>query len=105
MFSKSRSGKSCEEDKGIVAIEHSEPPKQAEMFYETAKSESEGPLLLPDEYCLAEDEKAMLEVHCERSGFHLFGMRDVTFKDIPVKVYLTNYRVRNQHLIDNSDLE
>jgi len=103
MFSKLRLGKSCEEDKGIGPI--FEPPKQPEMIYKTGKSESEGPLLLPDEYCLAEDEEAMLEVHCERSGFHLFGLRDVSFKGIPVKVYLTDYRVRNQHLIDNSDLE
>jgi hypothetical protein len=86
-FERKRSG---EESSRIGAIDS---PKSAEMFFETENSECGGLLLLPDESCLAEDEKASLEVHCERTGFHLFGTGSVTFKNVPVKVYLTNYRV------------
>ena len=52
------------------------------------------PLLLPDEYCLAEDERASFDVHVEKTGFHPFG-RDSWFINIKTKIYLTNYRVRN----------
>jgi hypothetical protein len=94
MFSKVKFEKSNE---GVVAIEYSEPPpKRPEMIYETETPESQGSLLLlPEESCLAEDEKAVVELHCTRPGFHLFGLGDVSFKNVPVKVYLTNYRVPN----------
>ena len=94
MFSKVKLEKSNE---GVIAIDYSEPPPKApEMIYMTEPPEGQGPLLLlPEESCLAEDEKAVLELHCTRPGFHLFGLGDVTFKNVPVKVYLTNYRVRN----------
>lgn len=52
------------------------------------------PLLLPDEYCLAEDEQASFDLHVDRVGFHLFGS-DSWFINLSTKIYLTNYRVRN----------
>lgn len=52
------------------------------------------PLLLPDEYCLAEDEQASFDLHVDRAGFHLFGS-DAWFVNLRAKIYLTNYRVRN----------
>src|SRR5204862_6436874 len=50
-------------------------------------------LLLPEESCLAEDEKSIFHVHCERAGFRLFGWGDVNFNCLEAKIYLTNYRV------------
>lgn len=50
------------------------------------------PLLLPDEYCLAEDEKASFDLYADRVGFHPFG-GIVSFDNIAAKIYLTNYRV------------
>jgi hypothetical protein len=51
------------------------------------------PLLIPDEYCLAEDEKASFDLHVDRLGFHLLRS-DAWFINIRVKIYLTNYRVK-----------
>jgi hypothetical protein len=84
-------------NQGVVAIDYSEPPpKPPEMTYMTDTPAVQGPLLLlPEETCLAEDEKAVLDLHCTRLGFHLFGLGDLSFKNVPVKVYLTNYRVRS----------
>jgi hypothetical protein len=50
------------------------------------------PLLLPDEYCLAEDEGAAFDLHVDRVGFHLLGS-DAWFPNIRAKIYLTNYRL------------
>jgi hypothetical protein len=50
-------------------------------------------LLLPDEYCVAEDRDTVLvELFCEREGFTIFGQGDVS-RYIEAKAYLTNYRV------------
>jgi hypothetical protein len=50
------------------------------------------PLLLPDEYCLAEDERASFDLHADRVGFHPLG-GDLSYVDVRAKIYLTNYRV------------
>jgi len=48
------------------------------------------PLLVPDEYCLAE-ENALVHLYAQRKGFHIFG--GLTYKNVPAMVYVTNYRV------------
>jgi hypothetical protein len=63
------------------------------MYFDTSPTQAGEPLLLPDESCLAEDEKAAFHVHCEREGFHLFGWGDIDFGYIDGKIYLTTYRV------------
>jgi hypothetical protein len=63
------------------------------MDFDTSATKRNEFLLLPEESCLAEDEKSILHVHCEREGFHLFGWGDVNFNHIQTKIYLTNYRV------------
>ena len=50
------------------------------------------PLLLPDEYCLAEDDEASFDLHAEKAGFNLLRP-DLWFMNITAKIYLTNYRV------------
>ena len=60
-------------------------------------------LLLPDEYCLAEDENCVFHVHCERNGFRLFGWGDFNFGNVNAKIYLTNYRVTLRTFPSNSD--
>ena len=49
------------------------------------------PLLVPDEYCLAEEENALVDLYAQRKGFHIFG--GFTYKNVPAMVYVTNYRV------------
>jgi hypothetical protein len=63
------------------------------MYFDTSATNHTDFLLLPEESCLAEDEKAIFHVHCEREGFRLFGRGDVHITNIPAKIYLTNYRV------------
>lgn len=53
---------------------------------------AEQPLLLPEEYCLVEDEHATFDLHAERKGFHFLNGSVWLFK-VRVKIYLTNYRV------------
>jgi hypothetical protein len=48
-------------------------------------------LLLPDEYCLAEDKDTVLKLHYEREGYKIFG-RGITIS-LQTTAYLTNYRV------------
>jgi len=52
------------------------------------------PLLLPDEYCLAEERNGSFDVHALKEGFHLFG-GTVWYTNIKSKIYLTNYRVHH----------
>jgi len=64
------------------------------MYFDMREfSNDVGPLLLPDESCLAEDLKAEFSFHCEREGFHLFNWGDVNFYNVKAKIYLTTYRV------------
>ena len=64
------------------------------MYFDMREfSNDVGPLLLPDESCLAEDLKAEFSFHCEREGFHLFNWGDVNFYNVRAKIYLTTYRV------------
>jgi hypothetical protein len=50
-------------------------------------------LLLPDEFCIAEDEKGSFDLRCEKEGFRLFGRRDINLGNAKAKIYLTNFRV------------
>jgi hypothetical protein len=63
------------------------------MYFDTSPTKLGEPLLLPDESCLAEDEKGIFQMHCEREGFHLFGWGDIDSGYIQGKIYLTTYRV------------
>src|SRR5436190_8805023 len=49
-------------------------------------------LLIPDEECLAEAERASFDIVGSREGFHLFG-RDIYITGVQAKIYITNYRV------------
>jgi len=77
--------------KGVPVYDTRQPKKIAENhvhrdFYEC------GPLLLPDEYCLAEDENANFHLNLEKKRFHLFG-KGVWVLKMKSRIYLTNYRV------------
>ena len=63
------------------------------MYFDTQSTSDGEPLLLPDEFCLAEDENGLYTLHCEKIGFHLFHWGDVNSGNISVKIYLTDYRV------------
>jgi hypothetical protein len=65
------------------------------MYFDTAANAEGQPLLLPDESCLAEDERGVFKLQCEREGFHLFKWGDVNLFNVPAKIYLTNYRVHS----------
>ena len=68
-------------------------PQRGMVFNSNARNHNNEFLLLPEESCLAEDEKSIFHVHCERAGFRLFGRRNVDFHRVEAKIYLTNYRV------------
>lgn len=63
------------------------------LYFDTAPGINGPPLLLPNEFCIAEDEHALFRFRSEREGFHLFGWGDVILYNVNAKVYLTNYRV------------
>ena len=50
------------------------------------------PILLPNEYCLAEDDRALLDLYAERKGFSLFS-GDFYLANVKARLFLTNYRV------------
>jgi hypothetical protein len=63
------------------------------MYFDTGANDEGQPLLLPDESCLAEDERGIFKLQCEREGFHLFKWGGVNLFNVHAKIYLTNYRV------------
>jgi len=82
-----------ENSKRIQKIDCTKQRGIREMYFDTSSTKHNDFLLLPDEYCLAEDEKNVFHVHSEREGFHLFGWGNIHFTNIHGKIYLTNYRV------------
>lgn len=82
-----------EESKRGPKIESRRQPGIHGMYFDTSSTNQNDFHLLPEESCLAEDEKSIFGVHCEREGFHLFGWGNINFTNIHAKVYLTNYRV------------
>jgi len=63
------------------------------MYFDTGSNDEGQPLLLPDESCLAEDERGVFKLQCEREGFHLFKWGGVNLFNVHAKIYLTNYRL------------
>lgn len=82
-----------EESKHIHEIESLKRDGICGMYFDTTTGHNDF-LLLPEEYCLAEDEKSYFHIHCEREGFRLFGHGNIKVTNIYAKIYLTNYRVQ-----------
>jgi hypothetical protein len=68
----------------------------------TRATAAEGPPLLPDEICLAEDNNILFELYSQQEGFCIFNTRKEIKIRLCVKTYLTNYRVHPNHKLTNS---